>query len=142
MAFRASVEAEKWARKDEADYAVSLSHRLGFRGELNNGTFSCMFGLKPWTPVDSALQLLTQYSPRQVVESRVESVLWQENGRVHRWRHKYSIISLIRGCQLTIHEERQAQFSIENCAASIAADYSASLRHGQLINSALNAKCE
>ena len=33
------------------------------------------------------------------------------------------IISLIRGCQLTIHEERQAQYSIENCAASIAADY-------------------
>ena len=30
MAFRVSVEAEKWARKDEADYAVSLSHRLGF----------------------------------------------------------------------------------------------------------------
>ena len=25
MAFRASVEAEKWTRKDEADYAVSLS---------------------------------------------------------------------------------------------------------------------
>ena len=38
---------------------------------------------------DSALQLLTQYSPRQVVESRAESVLWQENGRVHWWRHKY-----------------------------------------------------
>ena len=34
----ASVEAEKWARKDEADYAVSLSHRLGFQGKLNNGT--------------------------------------------------------------------------------------------------------
>ena len=51
MAFQASVEAEKWARKDEADYAVSLSHRLGFRGELNNGTSSCMFGSKPWTPV-------------------------------------------------------------------------------------------
>ena len=33
---------------------------------------------------DSALQLLTQYSPRQVVESRVESVLWQENGRVEK----------------------------------------------------------
>ena len=32
----ASVEAEKWARKDEAVYAVSL--RLGFQGELNNGT--------------------------------------------------------------------------------------------------------
>ena len=51
MVFRASVEAEKWARKDEADYAVSLSHRLSFRGELNNGTSSCMFGSKPWTPV-------------------------------------------------------------------------------------------
>ena len=35
---------------------------------------------------DSALQLLTQYSPRQVVESRVESLLWQENGRMHWWR--------------------------------------------------------
>ena len=35
---------------------------------------------------DSALQLLTQYSLRQVVESRVESVLWQENGRMHWWR--------------------------------------------------------
>ena len=51
MAFRASVETEKWARKDEADYTVSLSHRLGFRGEINNGTSSCMFGSKPWTPV-------------------------------------------------------------------------------------------
>ena len=30
MVFQASVEAKKWARKDEADYAVSLSHRLGF----------------------------------------------------------------------------------------------------------------
>ena len=67
---------------------------------------------------DSALQLLTQYSPRQVVESRVESVLWQENGRVHWWR-RHIIESLIRGCQLTIHEEQQAQYSIENCAASI-----------------------
>ena len=28
------------------------------------------------------------------------------------------IISLIRGCQLTMHEELQAQCSIENCAAS------------------------
>ena len=28
--------ADKWARKDEAVYAVSL--RLGFQGELNNGT--------------------------------------------------------------------------------------------------------
>ena len=38
MVFRLSVEAEKWARKDKVDHAVSLSHRLGFRGELNNGT--------------------------------------------------------------------------------------------------------
>ena len=29
----------------------------------------------------STLQLLTSEFPRQVVESRVESVLWQENGR-------------------------------------------------------------
>ena len=36
MVFRASVEAEKWARKDETNYEVSL--RLSFRGELNNGT--------------------------------------------------------------------------------------------------------
>ena len=56
--------------------------------------------------------------PRQVVESRVESVLWQENGRVHWWR-RHIIISLIRGCQLTIHKERQAQYSIENCVTSI-----------------------
>ena len=40
MVFRASVEPEKWARKDEAVYAVSL--RLGFQGELNNGMYSCM----------------------------------------------------------------------------------------------------
>ena len=38
MAFQLSVEAEKWARKDEVDNAVSLSHRLGFLGEQNNGT--------------------------------------------------------------------------------------------------------
>ena len=56
--------------------------------------------------------------PRQVVESRVESVLWQENGRVH-WLRRHIIESLIRGCQLTIHEEQQALYSIKNCAASI-----------------------
>ena len=56
--------------------------------------------------------------PWQVVESRVESVLWQENGRMHWWR-RHIIISLIRDCQLTIHKERQVQYSIENCAASI-----------------------
>ena len=38
MVFRSSVKAEKWARKDKVDNAVSLSHRLGFQGELNNGT--------------------------------------------------------------------------------------------------------
>ena len=36
MVFRASVKAEKWARKDEAVYVVSL--RLDIQGELNNGT--------------------------------------------------------------------------------------------------------
>ena len=66
---------------------------------------------------DSALQLLTQYSPRQVVESRVESVLWQENGRMH-WLRRHIIESLIRSCQLTIHEE-PVQYSMENCGASI-----------------------
>ena len=77
MAFRASVEAEKWARKDEADYAVSLSHRLGFRGELNNGTSSGVsVRFEAMDSSDTALQLLTQYFPRQVVESRAESVLW------------------------------------------------------------------
>ena len=56
--------------------------------------------------------------PRQVVERRVESVLWQENGRMD-WLRRHIIISMIRGCQLTIHEEQQPQYSIENCAASI-----------------------
>ena len=51
-----------------------------------------------------------------MVESRVESVLLQGNGRVHWWR-RHIIILLIRGRQLTIHEE--LQYSIENCAASI-----------------------
>ena len=37
---------------------------------------------------------------------------------MHWWR-RHIIESLIRGCQLTRHEERQAQYSIENCAASI-----------------------
>ena len=42
---------------------------------------------------------------------------------MHWWR-RHIIISLIRGCMpATIHEERQAQYSIENFAASIAADY-------------------
>ena len=41
-----------------------------------------------------------------------------ESGRVHWWRRDI-IISLIRGCQLTIHEELQVQYSIENCATSI-----------------------
>ena len=67
------------------------------------------------------MAVLFRYSrsiPRQVVESRVESVLWQDNGRMRWWR-RHIIESLIRGCQLTVQEERQAQNSIENCAASI-----------------------
>ena len=36
MAFSRSVEADKWTRKDEAVYAVSL--RLSFQGELNIDT--------------------------------------------------------------------------------------------------------
>ena len=76
MAFQASVEAEKWARKGEADYAVSLSHRLGFRGELNSGTlcrFSrraamalCVFVYAQFEVMDysgSTLQLLTSEFP-------------------------------------------------------------------------------
>ena len=39
--------------------------------------------------------------PQQVVYSRVESVLWQEDGRVHLWR-RLIIILLKRGSQLTI----------------------------------------
>ena len=66
----------------------------------------------------AALFSYSRSIPRQVVESRVESVLWQENGRMHWWR-RHIIESLIRGCQLTIHKERQAQYSIQNCAASI-----------------------
>ena len=74
-----SVEPEKWARKDEADYVVSLSQRLGFRGELNNAwhfVYSCMFASKPWTSLSYSRSI-----PRQVAECRMESVLWQENGR-------------------------------------------------------------
>ena len=69
MVFQASVEAEKWTRKDEAVYAVSL--RLGCQGELNNGW---MFEAMAFS--------YSRSIPRQVVESRVESVLWQEDGRV------------------------------------------------------------
>ena len=46
------------------------------------------------------------------VESRLESVLWQEDGRVH-WSRRHIVISLISDCQLTIHEERQVQYLIE-----------------------------
>ena len=55
---------------------------VGFRGELNNGT-SCIrvLGSKPWTPVAVPFSYSRLSFPRQVVESRVESVLWQENGR-------------------------------------------------------------
>ena len=62
-----------------------------------------MFCLKPWTPVAVPFSYLLSI-PWQVVESSVESVLWQENGRMHWWR-RYIIESLIRGCQLIIHEE-------------------------------------
>ena len=79
--------------------------------------YSCMLGSKPWTPVAVPFSY-SRNIPRQVVESRVESVLWQENGRVHWWR-KHIVISLIRGCQLTIHEELQVHYLVENCAASI-----------------------
>ena len=89
MAFRASVEAEKWARKDEADYAVSHSHSR----QTQQWHFFMYVRFEAMNYSDSALQLLTQYSPQQLVESTVESVLWQENGRVHWWRH--IIISLI-----------------------------------------------
>ena len=68
---------------------------VGFQGELNNGTlcrfsrrakqwhfvYSCMLGSKPWTPVAVPFSYSRLSFPRQVVESRVESVLWQENGR-------------------------------------------------------------
>ena len=54
----------------------------------------------------------TRSIPRQVVESRVESVQWQKDGRVHWWR-RHIIISLKRGSQLTTHEERQVQYSID-----------------------------
>ena len=37
MVFQVSVEAEKWARKDEADYVVRLSHRLGFEASSTMG---------------------------------------------------------------------------------------------------------
>ena len=66
MAFQASVEAEKWARKDEAVYAVSL--RLGFQGELNNGMYLWMF--EAMDSSGSALQLLVEYPS---VGSRVQS---------------------------------------------------------------------
>ena len=54
----------------------------------------------------------TRSIPWQIVESRVESVLWQEDGKVYWWR-RHIIISLIRGCQLTIHEELEVQYSID-----------------------------
>ena len=52
-----SVKAEKWARKDEAVYAVSLG--VGFQGELNiwHLVYLCMF--KAMDSSGSALQLLT-----------------------------------------------------------------------------------
>ena len=34
--------------------------------------------------------------PRQVVESRVEFVLWQENGRVHWWRRHIIMPWMVR----------------------------------------------
>ena len=77
--------------------------------------YSCMLDSKPWTPVAVPFSY-SRSIPRQVVES----VLRQENGRVHWWRrHIINIIALIRGCQLTIHEELQVQYSVENYVASI-----------------------
>ena len=70
--------------------------------------YSCMFCLKPWTPVTVSFSY-SRSIPRQVVESRVESVLWQENGRMHWWRRNI-IISLIRGCQLTIVCDMETKF--------------------------------
>ena len=75
----------KWAMKDEADYAVSLSNRLGFRGELDNGTL-CIRVCSVRSHGLHAVTVPFSYSrsiPRHVVESRVESALWQVNGRVH-----------------------------------------------------------
>ena len=60
----------------------------------------------------------TRSIPRQVVESRVESVQWQEDGRVHWWR-RHIIISLKRGSQLTTHEKDKRSIRLINCAASI-----------------------
>ena len=60
MAFRASVEVDKWARKDEAVHAVSL--RLGFQGELKYSTYSCMFeAMDESSGSVIARQLLAQY---------------------------------------------------------------------------------
>ena len=65
-------------------------------------------------PMDSSSALHYSRSiPRQVVESRVESVLCQEDGRVALVEKAYYYLAG-KGNQLTIHEKRQAQHSIEN----------------------------
>ena len=52
------------------------------------------------------LQLLMQY-PQQVVESRVESVVWKERMAELHWWRRHNIFSLKRGSLLTVHEEQQ-----------------------------------
>ena len=49
------------------------------------------------------------------VESRLESVLWQEDGRVH-WSRRHIVISLIRDCQLTVKNDK-CSIRLRNCAA-------------------------
>ena len=56
------VKSEKWGKNDEADYAVSLSLRLEFRHELNNGTLCiCVCSVRSYGSSGSAFQLLMQF---------------------------------------------------------------------------------
>ena len=101
--------------------------------------FVHLFEARPGTPqYGIAIQLLKQY-PRQVVESRVESVQWKEDGslaprllftekcgletRLGGWQSRTGgegiLFSLKRGSLLSIPEERQANIRSRNCAASI-----------------------
>ena len=66
--------------------ALPIGYRFTGRVKGWHLVYSCTCGSKLWTPRSGGAFSYSRSIPRQVVESRVEPVLWQENGRVHWWR--------------------------------------------------------
>ena len=84
-------------------------NRLGFQGELNNGSQCIRVCSKLGTPVAVPFCYSHSIPGRQ---QTIEWRLWMRMTESH-WQRRYTIFSLKRGSLLTVHKERQVQHSIE-----------------------------